>query len=171
MLLRIYARIVLFKLLFLGTLLQEFFQQLRILRRPHILSGQQAHFVLWYPLRFQDRERAGQVLGHFHEAAIVLEHAAIVGRAEDCDQLPVCEKLVAIVDHEVAPADKIDIVLLTEVVDDLLVEGKADTALVLLPLGLCGLRVTPEDVTKQASVGHIGWLLQAQYLLWYLEFW
>ena len=45
-------------------------------------------------------------------------------------------------------ANQINIVLLAKIVHNLLVEGKADAALVLFPFAISGFRVTPEDVAE-----------------------
>lgn len=54
-------------------------------------------------------------------------------------------------------ANKVDVVLLEELLDDGLAEGVGDAAIILTPGGLPFLGVGPEQVTKETVLGNFGW--------------
>lgn len=54
-------------------------------------------------------------------------------------------------------ANKVDVVLLEELLDDGLAEGVGDAAIVLAPGGLSFLRVRPKQVTKETVLGNFSW--------------
>ena len=81
----------------------------------------------------EDAERAHQALVDRHHRARVVKLAAVVGRAEDRDELPVGEELVAVLDDLVRADDEVVVVLREELADDVGAEGVRDAAVVLGP--------------------------------------
>lgn len=129
-----------------GFLGQMLLQELHLLWISDLKAVDYRHFELWNPLWLQNAKAARKITGDSHKTAIVLKHGAVVGCTKDGDKLSVCEELVAIINDQVASADKIYFVLFTKFVDDILIEGKADSSLVFLPLLVSLLGVTPEQI-------------------------
>ena len=79
----------------------------------------------------------------------VVELAAIVGRREDGDQLPVSEELVAVLHDLVRAHHQVEVVLGQELAHDVGAEGVRDAAVVLRPASDVELWVRPQKVAKQ----------------------
>jgi hypothetical protein len=92
--------------------------QLQLFRKPRV----QTHL-----------ERAQQCLVHAHHRAGIVKLPAIVGRREQRDELPFCEKLVAVLDDLVRATNEVHVVLLKEPRDDVRSESERDAAIVFRP--------------------------------------
>jgi len=148
-------RLALDQSLAVGLLLQMLLQNLLGLGVAYFERSEKIYFVFWDLLRLEESKPASQVLRHLHEAGVVLEHSAVVWCAEDGHEVAVREELVAVVHDHVAASYKIDIVLPTEILDNIFVKGEAHTSLVLLPVIISALGVRPEQVTEQPCIGDI----------------
>jgi len=89
-------------------------------RRCERAAAQQRHLLL--VCRLEDAEGAHQALVDRHDGPRVVELAALVGRGEDGDKLPVGEELIAVLDDLVRAHDQIVVVLLQEFADDISTE-------------------------------------------------
>ena len=70
----------------------------------------------------EDLKRAEQALVHAHHGTGVVKLAAVIGCAEQGDELALGEKLVAILDDLVSTANQVHVVLLQESRDDIRAE-------------------------------------------------
>eukprot|EP00964_Phaeocystis_antarctica_P076659 scaffold47411_cov57-Phaeocystis_antarctica.AAC.1 len=101
----------------------------------------------------QNAEGAHQAFVNRHDRAGVVEFAAIVGRREDGDELPVSEELVAVLHDLVRAHHQVEVVLLEKARHHVRAEGVRHAAVVLCPARDVRVRVGPEQVTKQACSG------------------
>jgi hypothetical protein len=101
-------------------------------------------------------ERAEQTFIHAHHGAGVVELAAVVGRAEQRNELALGEELVAILDDLVGTANEVHVVFLEEARDDVWTKGERDTAVVLGPAGDILVWIGPEEIAEKAAVGDLG---------------
>jgi uncharacterized protein YacL (UPF0231 family) len=65
------------------------------------------------------------------------------------------EELVTIFDDLVSTADKIEVVLADELLDDICTEGEGDTTVRLTPTNKTLIRVRPEEIADQTSISDI----------------
>ena len=100
-------------------------------------------------------ERAKQALIHAHHGPRIVEFAAVIGCAEQRDQLPLGEELITILDHLMSAADEVHVVFLQETRNDIGAKRKRDTSVVLAPTGDVLVRIGPEKVAEQATVGNL----------------
>mmetsp|Transcript_20130 Transcript_20130/g.47559 ORF Transcript_20130/g.47559 Transcript_20130/m.47559 type:complete len:311 (+) Transcript_20130:506-1438(+) len=103
----------------------------------------------------QNAEGAHQAFVNRHDRAGVVEFAAIVGRREDGDELPVGEELVAVLHDLVRAHHQVEVVLLQELADNVGAEGVRHAAVVLCPARDVRVRVGPHQIAKQACVRHV----------------
>lgn len=81
---------------------------------------------------------------------------AVVGSAEQRDELSFREELVAVFDDLVGATYQIEVVFVQELADDLRAEREADAPVVLAPAHLVLVGVGPEQIAEQTLVGHVG---------------
>ena len=148
MLFSVNCLIAFLQLLLIGPWLHISFEQWQVLSSTAVLGGEQAYFVVWDPLRLQNWKRACQVLGNFHQAAIIFKHSTIIWRTENCYQFSICEKFVTLINNEMPPANQINIVLFAEIVHDLLIKRITDSSLIFLPFFIRRFWVAPKYVAK-----------------------
>lgn len=101
-------------------------------------------------------ERAEQTLVDAHHGSRVVKLAAVVGRAEEGNELALGEKLVAILDNLVSTADQVHVVFLEESRDNIRAEGERDTTVVLAPASDVLVGVRPQEIAEQTTVGNLG---------------
>ena len=89
-----------------------------------------------------------------HKRSVVLELPAVVRRSEDGHQFPVPVELVPFFDDLVCAADQVYVEILQEFLNNVLAEGVADASLVFAPALDVGVGIGPEQIAKQALVGH-----------------
>ena len=82
---------------------------------------------------FENLEGAHECLVHRHHGTSVVELAAVVGSAEEGDQLTFGEELVPILHHLVGPANQVEVVLVEEFGRHLCAERERHPAVVLAP--------------------------------------
>jgi len=78
-------------------------------------------------------EGTQQTLIDAHHSTGIVKLAAVVGRAEERDQLALGEELVTVFDYLVSSANQIHVVLLEESRDDVGTKSKRDTTVVFAP--------------------------------------
>lgn len=100
-------------------------------------------------------EGAEQTFIHAHHGTSVVELAAVVGGAEQRDELALRKELVAILDDLVGTADQVHVVFLEEARDDVWTERERDTAVVLGPTGNILVGVGPQQIAEKAAVGDL----------------
>lgn len=105
--------------------------------------------------RATDLEGAEQALVHAHHGASVVELAAVVGRAEQRNELALREELVAVLDDLVGSADQIHVVFLQEARDDVWAEGEGHATVILRPAGNILVWIRPEEIAQEAAVGDL----------------
>lgn len=101
-------------------------------------------------------ERAEQTLVDAHHGSRIVKLAAVVGRAEEGNELALGEKLVAILDNLVSTADQVHVVFLEESRDNIRAEGERDTTVVLAPASDVLVGVRPQEIAEQTTVGNLG---------------
>jgi hypothetical protein len=109
-------------------------------------------FVRW----LQDLEAAHERLIDAHHGARVVEFAAVVRRRKERNQLPLAEKLVAILDYLMGSADQINVVAVRELGYDIFSKGEGNATVVLAPIVDVLVGVRPKEVAQEASVGDVG---------------
>lgn len=158
------------QLLFQGSLLQMLLDERLGFWIIDFKGVEETHLEFRYALRLEYHEATSQVLSHFHQAPVVFKHSAVVGGAEDGHQLPIGEELIAIINHKMTSANEINFIFVTEIFHNLLIEGEADSSLILFPVNIGLLGVTPEEITKQASIRDVCRPLDILNLLWFPKF-
>lgn len=78
-------------------------------------------------------ERTQQTLVHAHHGARIVEFSAVVGSAEQRNELSFREKFVAILNNLMCAANEIHIMLLQEARYDVRPKGEGDTTIVFTP--------------------------------------
>jgi hypothetical protein len=104
---------------------------------------------------FQNLEGAQQTLVYTHHGASIVKLSAVVGSAEECDQLPLGKELVAVLDDLVGTADQVHVVLLQEPGYNVGPKGERDTTVVLAPAGNVLVGVRPEKIAQESAVGDL----------------
>jgi hypothetical protein len=100
-------------------------------------------------------ERAEQALVNAHHGASIVELSAVVRRAEQSDKLALREELVPILDYLVGSANQVHVVLLEEARHHVGPEREGNTAIIFGPPGDVLIRVGPEEVAEQTTVGNL----------------
>lgn len=144
-----------------------FLSQLRLIvsvlaRGSHVLS---ADHVAYRICGAQNDEANNEIVIDNHHGAGVVEHAAIVRRGEDGDQLAACEELVAILDNLMGATDDIDAHAKAEVAYHIGAEGDADAAIVAAPAHHLLVGIAPQQITDQTLFGYVAGSLDGQYVL------
>lgn len=78
-------------------------------------------------------EAAHKGLVDAHHATGIVKFAAVVGRGEEGDKLPLCEELVAVLDDLVRSADQVHVVTVQELWHHVRSERKGHPSVVLTP--------------------------------------
>ena len=105
--------------------------------------------------RFQNLERAHERLVDAHHGPGVVKLSAVVWRREQGDQLSAGKKLVAVFDHLVGAADKVQVVLVQKLSDDVLPKGERDAPVVFAPSVDLLVGVGPEEIAEKTGVRDI----------------
>jgi len=100
-------------------------------------------------------ERAEQTLIHAHHGPSVVEFSAVVGCAEQSDELALRKELVAVLDHLMGAADEVHVVFLEETRHHVGAKGEADTAVVFGPSRDILVGIRPQQVAEQATIGNL----------------
>lgn len=100
-------------------------------------------------------EGAEQAFVHAHHGTGIVEFAAVVGGAEQGDELTLGEELVTILDNLMGTADKVHVVFLQETRDDVRTEREGDTTVVLGPASDILVRVGPQKIAEEAAIGDL----------------
>ena len=79
------------------------------------------------------KRKSHEALVDRHDRARIVKLPAIVGSAEDGDELPVGEELVPVLDHLVRANHEVKVVLLQKLGDHVGAESVRDAAVVLRP--------------------------------------
>jgi hypothetical protein len=79
-----------------------------------------------------------------HHGSRIVKLAAIIRRGEKGHELTLAEEFVAVFYDLMSSADKVEVVSLAELVNDVLTESEADTAVILAPLVDFLVGITPE---------------------------
>ena len=103
--------------------------------------------------RLQEWEAAHQGIVHGHQSSWIVELAAVIGRTEDSDELSTGKEFIAIFDDLMGTADKIDIVLLEELLYHGFTECIAHSSIILTPTTLGLLWVWPQQVAQETILG------------------
>lgn len=110
--------------------------------------------------RLYDFKFTHQVLVYYHYCSGVVPLAIIVWGRENCNQISICKKFVTIFNHLMRSANQIKIMFVIELFDNILPEGVGDAPLVFAPGSNIFVRVTPEEVAKQAVIWYVTWPIQ-----------
>ena len=121
--------------------------------------------------RPQNLERAHEAFVNAHHGASIIEFAAVVWCREERDQASAGEKFVAVFHDLVGTANKVEVMLHEEVLDNCASERKRHSAVVGAPHGLLSVGVGPEQVAEQARLRHIPRPHQAANLVHVIKFW
>lgn len=88
-------------------------------------------------------KRAEQALINAHHGTGIIELAAVIGRTEQRDQLPLGEELVSVFDDLMGSTDEIHVMLLQESRDHIRAKGEGDATIVFAPAGDVLVRIGP----------------------------
>ena len=88
-------------------------------------------------------EGAQQALIDTHHSTSVVELSAVIGRAEQRDQLTLRKEFVAVLHNLMGPTDQIHVVFLQEPRNNVGAEGERDTTIVLAPARDVLIRIGP----------------------------
>ena len=100
-------------------------------------------------------ERAEQALIHAHHGTGVVELAAVVGSAEQRNELTLREELIAILNDLMRAADEIHVVFLEEARDDVGTEREGNATVVFGPARDILVGVGPQQVAEETAVGDL----------------
>ncbi|EPY36715.1 protein phosphatase [Strigomonas culicis] len=110
--------------------------------------------------RGDDSEGALQLVVDRHDACVVVELAAVVGRREDRHELAVGKEAIAALHHLVRAHDEVHVHHVQEVVHDVLAEEIAHAAVALQKALHLRLWIGPQQVAHDTAVRHIAGALQ-----------
>lgn len=108
--------------------------------------------------RLQDLKGTQQTLVHAHHGAGIVKLSAIVGRAEQRNELPFREEFISILHNLMRAADQVHVVLLQEARYHVGSKCKGDATVVFTPSGNVLVWVRPQQIAKESTIGN---LLQA----------
>jgi hypothetical protein len=100
-------------------------------------------------------EGAEQTLVHAHHRARIVELAAVVGCAEERNELPLGEELVAVLYDLMGSANQIHVVLLKEALDNIGPKGEGHASVVLAPASDVFVRIRPEEIAEETAIGNL----------------
>ena len=100
-------------------------------------------------------EGTQQTLVDAHHRTCVVEFTAVVGCAEQCDELTLREELVTIFYDLMRTTDEVHVMLLQEARNHIRSEREADTSVVLAPPGDILVWVGPEEIAEKTAVGDL----------------
>jgi hypothetical protein len=100
----------------------------------------------------EDLEGAEQTLVHAHHGTGVVELAAVVGGAEQRNELTLGEELIAILNDLMRTADEVHVVFLQEARDNVGAEREGDATVVLGPARDILVGVRPQQVAEETAV-------------------
>ena len=100
-------------------------------------------------------ERAQQALIHTHHGSGIVKLAAIVGCAEERNQLSLGEELVTIFDNLMSAAYQVHVMLLQEPRDNIGTESERYTTVVFAPTSDVFVGVGPEEIAEESAVGDL----------------
>lgn len=103
--------------------------------------------------RLQDLEAAQQRVIHTHHRACIVKLSTVIRCREECDQLSLSEKLVAVFHHLMCSADQVHVVLLQESRHHIWTEGERNTAVIFGPSGNVLVGIRPQQITEQSWYG------------------
>ena len=107
--------------------------------------------------RLEDLEGAGEIVFHPHHSCTVIELSAVVGGREKGNQLLFGKEFIPVLHHLMRTADQVQLVLAQEVRNHLFPEHIAHPPLRLSPQPGRWLRVCPQQVAEEASIGNFSW--------------
>lgn len=81
---------------------------------------------------------------------------AIIGGAEQRDQLSFGEKFVTVFDYLMRPANQIEIVLVQKFADHFGAECETDASVVLTPTHLILVGIGPQQIAEEALIWDVG---------------
>jgi hypothetical protein len=119
--------------------------------------------------RLEYLEGAHESVVDAHHRPRIVELPTVVGSREDSHELATSEELVPILDHLVGATDQVQIVPSQELSDYILAKCEGDTTVILSPPDDVFVRVGPEEVAEETSVGDVGGSHDPLHLLHVLE--
>lgn len=102
-----------------------------------------------------DLERAEQALVNAHHGTRIIELSAVVGRAEQGDQLALRKELVAVFNNLVSTTNEIHVVLLQKTGYYVGPKGEGNTSVVFAPASNVLVGIRPEQIAEQSTVGNL----------------
>jgi len=114
---------------------------------------------------FEDFEATHQGLIDRHHGSSIVELAAVVRSAEECDELPLSKEFISIFHHLVSPTYQVHVMLLQEAGHHIRAEDEGDATVVLCPASDVFVGVCPEKIADHPGVGHIRRAHQAPHLV------
>ncbi len=100
-------------------------------------------------------EGTQQTLVDAHHRTCVVEFTAVVGCAEECDELALRKELVTVFYNLMRTADEVHVMLLQEARHYVWPECEAHTSVVLAPPRDVLIRVGPEEIAEKTAVGNL----------------
>mmetsp|Transcript_53453 Transcript_53453/g.127485 ORF Transcript_53453/g.127485 Transcript_53453/m.127485 type:complete len:302 (+) Transcript_53453:112-1017(+) len=116
-------------------------------------------------------ETAHECLINGHHGSRIVELAAVVGRAKECDELTFGKELVAILNNLVCTANKVHVVLLEKAGHHIWAKDEGHTAIILGPACNIFVRICPKEIANQACVWYIRWSHQSTNLFEVGDLW
>jgi hypothetical protein len=98
---------------------------------------------------------AKQALVDAHHCTSVVEFTAVVGRAEQRYELTLREELIAVLHNLMSATYEVHVVLLQEAGYNVWTKREADTSVVLTPTGDVLIRIRPQEIAKESTVGNL----------------
>jgi hypothetical protein len=120
---------------------------------------------------FEDLEGAHKCFIDAHHCSGIIEFAAIVGCGKEGNELPAGKEFVSVFDDLMRAANEVQVVLMQKLRDNVLPERKRDTPIVFAPSVNLLIRIGPEEITQETSIGDIGWAYNALDLVQTGKFW
>lgn len=104
----------------------------------------------------EDLEAAHESVINTHHCPRIVEFSAIIGCREKRHELSPCKEFVAVLDDLMGSANKVKVMLVKELSNNILAEGEGYSAIVLSPPVNVFVRIRPKEITQQSGVRNIG---------------
>lgn len=129
------------------------------------ITSKSIHILLLLLSGLQDLERAEQAFVDTHHGTGVVKLSAVIGRAEQGNELAFRKELVTILDDLMGTTYEIHVMLLQESGHYIWAEREGHTTVVFAPPGDVLVRIGPEKVAEQTAIGDLknSQLLDAQW--------
>lgn len=112
------------------------------------------YFIVLCFLGFKTMKSTTKRLINLHNCCVIIKFATIIRSTKYGDKVPTCKKFVAIFDNLMSPTHEFNIMLFTELFNNILSKNIANPSLIFAPAFEI-IRISPQKVAKQSLIWYI----------------